>query len=340
MFGTLLLISALALCWCVFVCASCLFVFCRRGMAQRGVSQVALGLLECEAVLRGGHLTAPVVLQNVHLVGGKQFVRLAQSDKALCQFLCGQCRQFRPFSTCAVFKKMVALRRAFVLEFLDPSCALPRGGDQAAELGLDAQEAPRIKKLRRSKKVEAIKRQLPEWFDATLSAPGRPDWHVAVLVESGNVAPCIELTQANLDELLAIVQVERDEASGDSPKKVASSRSPRGERGSREYWIQSKHRWVGVRYESDVGDASRKKKRTLLRRPSDTPAILPLGAPGPVLPLVAPTVRYADSGLAPEGEEALRQEHNDPGASDLSRGDGGAYGQVPQEEDTCASIFD
>ena len=332
---------------CVSVRASCLFVFCRCGMAQREASQVSLGLLDDEAVLRGGHLIAPVVLQNLQVVDGKQFVRLSQTDKALCQFLSGQCKQSRPLSTCAVFKKMVALRQAFVHQFLLPCPPFAAEDDHAAALGLDAEDALGKPKRLRAKRIKSVKKQLPEWFSATLPTPGRPDWHVTVLVESGNFAPCIEVTQLNFDALLAIVEVERGEASGESPKKLASRRSPRGERGSREYWIESKRRWVTVQYDAGVGDASHKKKRTLLRKSSDTAAVLPLGdiqQMMPLLPLAAPALPAATSGFAPEVEEALRQGVNDHGSSsNHSTGDREASDQVPKGDgggDPCEDLFE
>ena len=297
-------------------------------MAQREVSHVAIGMLADEAVLRGGHLAAPVVLQNLRVVEGRQFIPLSISCINLCQFLSGRCRQTSPLSKWGVFKRFVALRRSFVHDFLNPAKDQvgPGGEDHAAALGLDAEceDCPQQPIRRTRRKSRVVKKQLPAMFDATMPIPGRPDWVFALLLESGTSAPCIEATQANFDALLHIVETERGEAADDAPKKQASRRSPRGERGSREYWIESKGRWVTVQYEPAEGDGASKKRRTTTRRPSDSGAVLPLAA--------------REGSEPTSGEEASCQEVRDEAAS-RHIGDGEASRPIVDAEDACASLF-
>lgn len=104
----------------------------------------------------------------------------------------------------------------------------------------------------------------------------------------------MDVSEANFRKLYDIVQAEM-EKSGDGGASVAShvsqeaaprraQRSPRGERGAREYWRSDRGRWVKREMVDTEGPSPSKKVRTVTRRPSDAgpPPIAAGGAVPPV----------------------------------------------------------
>ena len=89
----------------------------------------------------------------------------------------------------------------------------------------------------------------------------------------GHKAAAFEAIQANFDTLFEIVSDTFKTLAKDGTRK-ASRREPRGEPGAREYWVESKKRWVQVSFK-DVAGTGLKKRRTLTKRASNPSALLP-----------------------------------------------------------------
>ena len=87
-----------------------------------GASGVQTGLAANEMVLRGGSLSAPLVLDDVVIVAGRRFVRLRKAHDGLCRFLCGKSSHGSPLARTQVFETLRARRddqvRAMCQEFL------------------------------------------------------------------------------------------------------------------------------------------------------------------------------------------------------------------------------
>ena len=260
-------------------------------------------------VLRGGYLSGPTSLSGLVEVDGRRYVRLARRSQILCFFLLGKSHSLSPLAGNAVLDKIMALRHDFVKRF---SSGIAEDGpsdetvseDPAAQLGLDADDdeeeglVPFCGRSRR--RVRIVRKTLPSSFEAQLPRPDLPDWCFRMLPERGNKAPAIEATDYNFRTLFELVSTSpAPEGPGAAAKRQPSRRSPRGDRGSREYWIDGKRRWVKVQMEDDVNTGA-KKKRTLVRKSS---VLLPLELPGPALlseplPLEAPAAASSPEGIA------------------------------------------
>ena len=143
-------------------------------------------------------------------------------------------------------------------------------------LGLDAPDegfAPSASRSRRSSRT--INKQLPAYFDAVFPRDGQSEWRFRMLVERGHKAPCIEATEENFKALFELVSSAA--ALAEPSRRRQSRRSPRGEPGSREYWVDSRQCWVKIMEEVDPANGS-KKRRQLSRRASNS-AVLPLVDP-------------------------------------------------------------
>ena len=249
-------------------------------MASRSPTAIATGLHADEMVLRGGRLTCPTVLTGLVVVEGRQYVRLARHSDVLCHFFTAKSRGLAPLAGNPVFDQIAALRHEFLLNFGKGDTQVEEH-DKTDDLGLDASDdeglAPMCRRSRRNLRV--VSKALPTDFEATLSRPGQSDWRFRMLCERGNRAPCIEATSGNFDVLFKLVSdaLVKQGAKRGATAKQPSRRSPRGEPGAREYWLESKQRWLRVEFEE--GEQVGKKKRRTLTRKMSNPAVLPLAAP-------------------------------------------------------------
>ena len=239
---------------------------------------VANGLQADEIVLRGGRLTSPTLLTGLEVVEGRQYVRLGRRSPALCLFLTAKSQCVGPLAGNAVLDQIAALRQDFVQKFGKEDINDVED-DKVEDLGLDASDESLVPTGGRSRRnLRVVNKTLPSHFEARLARPGKCDWTFRMLCERGNKAPCIEATTVNFEALFQLVSDSHAKTGveEDSPAKQRSRRSPRGDPGAREYWLDSNQRLVKIEYE-DVQHAGAKRRRTVTRR-SSNPALLPLVA--------------------------------------------------------------
>ena len=223
-------------------------------VAMAAVSFV-MGLQQGEAVVRGGLLKKPVVLQNLRADGSSLYLPLWKTSSMLATLFAGKSVGKRPFRSTGVFELLTEARdakyAALLLEAADDDTAQPVGKivleeDPVQALGLDGPivhsdgvPCPRGGGSRRRRKV--VKRQVPSVASVHIVYDG-VEWDVKMLMDTNKV-PSIELTPTNLDILCGFVQADVAKAGGgDGPVKQRACRAPKGPRGQREYFINN--RWV------------------------------------------------------------------------------------------------
>ena len=245
---------------------------------------VSVGCLPTELVLRGGYLKEPVVVSDLLVFEGLQYVTLYKVAPVLNKFLAGLASCKRPLAKSLLFETLAAKRNELIEE---KKRSVQAGGmaaifgdttDLAAGLGLDdgASEPPSAKKARRRHvPVKRVIELLPETAVVTLERPGQT-WEVRMLLESRTKAPSVEATAENFAAMFEWVQAEFEGGSSRRRKHGASEppvREPRGQKGAREYLVRNK--WVKKVAAPEAAPARRPYSqgfRTLKRRRSDEPA--------------------------------------------------------------------
>ena len=231
---------------------------------------VHTGLDASEMIVRGGRLSEPLMFSNL-VVGsdGKRFLRLKKTHDGLCRFLTGKGSYTCPLASTMVFETLRARRDEQVQDLARSSFDGPPGIVPDEEKGEDDPMAPAVAvfELAASGPVHrgpprAIKRLRMSCLlqsSANITVGLESGLELVVLAEASHLAPAIEVTASSLWSLLRLVN--RDLESIAKPSRRAKvrvqegdGREPRGPRGpfrKREYWDQTKHRWVQKELQSD-----------------------------------------------------------------------------------------
>eukprot|EP00931_Biecheleriopsis_adriatica_P047758 TRINITY_DN27551_c0_g1_i1.p1 TRINITY_DN27551_c0_g1~~TRINITY_DN27551_c0_g1_i1.p1 ORF type:complete len:310 (-),score=61.63 TRINITY_DN27551_c0_g1_i1:20-877(-) len=227
-----------------------------------------LGLEDTEAVLRGGYLAKPLVVQGLEVVGGKKFIRLWKTSPELILLLTQSSSCKRPLSQCQTFTIMQGQRNTMYKELLQQQ-AQPDANKASAEddsdmeaLGLDAPDSGGQKQddkqpSRSPRDCKKYIAQLPPTIVLKLDHGDLPQWCPEVLLESGATAPAMHLTDENLECLAQFVRAQMQE----SPRKrrAAGEKSPRGPPSARQYFIEGRG-WIRMEQSESKSNSSRSSR--------------------------------------------------------------------------------
>ena len=212
---------------------------------------VTVGLAPNELSVRGGFLRKPEVFENVVTVEGRQFLPLIKRQPLLTRFLLGRAEVLatnarRPLAKALVIDQLATLRADARARLLKDNLADASGdaaGDWAGKLDLDGGDS-QPKSARKRRKLA-----LPSMVCVSIEREGFEPWHPMILLDKASKAVSIEATAANLDMLSRLVA--RDCAVGDYHREAFGSAAasgsrplPRGQSGSREYFVGSRNAWL------------------------------------------------------------------------------------------------
>ena len=237
-----------------------------------------LGLQSDEQILRGGHLSGPVILSGLAQAAGKRWVSLAKSNTELLQYLVKKGNRRQDFGALQTFTRIAALRDEVQNNLLERLRATwEPEEDKTASLGLDDASRKMSRAQKRILDAEILAK-LPDTFDVSFpTTPGIEPWTFRVLAvpkkKTGHMPASIELTEVNLKRLHQQVSLEL--ASSAAAERVVeptkAAREPRISGASTEYWDAAKGRYVAFsKIEKLPGGARKYRKLTRVPTPSGT----------------------------------------------------------------------
>ncbi len=208
-----------------------------------------------EAVLRGGHLSQPVLLQGLITRGGAAYLPLWKTHPQLNMFLTRTSSCRRPLAHAAFMRDISAERDRVQDEFKrswmegeqdasgeDPVDKL-FGGEQ------DASGESKPKAGRRTKKrgppLTAI---FPETFTLHLQRESGAPWTPRILADSKTKAVSME---CNVDSLVALFEkaaAEAQDASSEKPRRGKAAKEPQDINGGRYYYMKTREKWIRKTY--------------------------------------------------------------------------------------------
>ena len=206
-----------------------------------------MGLAASEMVVRGGRLSEPMVFANL-LVDeeGRRFLKLRKAHEGLCRFLTGRGSWISPLAGSSVFETL-RVRRNEVLAALVAEAFEPEAGDEEVDpmalLGVD--EAVAFEAGSLSRRARKLRWTAAQTTRKAVTVSLEPDFEFQVLVDSSQSSPSVEVTASSLWKIFQLVNrdLEVPPRTKKASKPVAS-RAPRGPQGKREYWDDSRSRWV------------------------------------------------------------------------------------------------
>jgi hypothetical protein len=235
---------------------------------------VALGLLPSEIVLRGGGLKKPTVLTDIEVVDSRPFFRLRKSDPVLSAFLGAGAPCRRAMAKTNVVEALCEARchqqaqlNKALLEGNEGAEAQggPAVQPQFDDLDLDGPPSPGKPSPKRSKKKQALVRQLPRTLVLEMEMPDGQPWRPVVLLEAANKAPCIEATAANFHALFHWSSTNFD-VGGVRRAPYGHQRGDHDSKRPKVYSDGSKEYWINGRWKRIWKDGSNNVVRTLKRR--------------------------------------------------------------------------
>lgn len=262
---------------------------------------IRMGLLPSEIVVRGGGLSQPVIVENVRVIQGRQFVSLKASSSWLCRFLSGQGTSSRPLVKTNSLDRLAALRNARFSELLNEAAkdvSPPADDDLSGKLGLDdddndhagdqagaaegssqEQKHPGKQKSPAKPPRKTMMAQMPPWAEVKVVA-GDFEWVPILVMEGATKAPSMEATAANFRNLYQFVTGDLAEGLGQRVRERHGAGKhrpePRGSMDERMYavgrcWVTKikettpdgkKHLRTLKRLRSDEKAATQRTKRT------------------------------------------------------------------------------
>ncbi len=236
-----------------------------------------LGQLPTELVLRGGMLDKPIVVTDIVMIQGRQFMRLRKGDAKLSQFLTGVALSQRQMSNSTVIERLTTLRDdkyTILLQELGHAGGTDTVEESADDLGLNGSTGGSPTTRPNKSKVRSL---MPAITTLAVVLPDGSEWQPSVMMDPRHIAPAMEATSENLDALFVLVRQDMDDGNVRRPqfgceREPGVAKAPRLlSDGSREYW--SGHRWVRkLPVPKGVIAGQTRKFTCLVRRSSDEAA--------------------------------------------------------------------
>ena len=205
------------------------------------------GVSETEAVLTGGLLLTPVLLQDLTVVDDIKFTRLNKAWPTLCLFLTGEHPRKCPLKNVAIFTQMkerMHKHRSALVAVAETVLKATRDAKDEMILGPVSKGRQPGKRAHKREKNTLL---LPE-YDAVDMGLGMRQWAPTVLIRPGDANVSMEVTTENFQALFDIVQTQLAEpfteggVAGMPKRQVRPKSDPRAPihspRGTR-YWIDS-----------------------------------------------------------------------------------------------------